>query len=1706
MAEDNIYKSYRYSIHRIADAGGVGHLAVKVLNDDFPAPRDIDLLQNEHDVLLGMEVEGVRKVIRRGKYNNRHALFLEYRVGTTLLEAFEGRPAPIVDFLPIAIGFTESISEIHRHQIIHRDISPANVIVDPEAKTATVIDFGLATRFKLKEYHLGNPECLEGTLQYSSPEQTGRMNRAVDYRSDLYSLGVTFYQVLTGQLPFLQTDSMELVHAHLAIAPTPCHLLESHIPPVLGRIVDKLMAKNAEDRYQSASGLVYDLRHCQDYLERGQPIAEFRLGEHDFPSAFILPQQLYGRTGEIERLLEAFRVAASGVLQVMWVAGYSGTGKSALVREVHRPITRSRGYYIEGKFDQYQRAVPYSALLRAFIQLVELMLTEGDKTLRGLRNSLLEALGQEGRVITDVIPQLVHVIGVQPEVPALPGTEARNRFNYLMQKFVRAVAHPNRPLVLFIDDLQWADSASLHLIKLLATDPESGYLLLIGAYRDNEVDAVHPFMLAAREIEASGTACQTIPVTNLSDDDVTALLADALRVETEDDALISLSRLVMKKTAGNAFFVNQFLQSLYEEQLLHHNPSSRSWTWDIAAIKSRNITDNVVNLLTKRISKQSESTQHLLQCAACIGNSFTQYSLSVVGGCTVEQVPSVLSQALEEGMVVFAGDGNLRFSHDRIQQAVYSMIPAEDRNTTHYFIGRMLLEHLAPDEFDRYLFDVVNQLNYGIKRMSAPDERQRLAELNLQAGDRARHNAAFQTSFDYLATGISLLDATKWENQYTLTLSLHREAVEVAYLCGDFAAMNRLYAEILTNGKNILDKVKAYEVQILALKAENRLMDSITVGLEVLGQLGEKFPRRPHYGHTMWSFTNIAIRLRGRSIEELAALPEMTKLDKIAAQRIITDISNSAYWAYPALLPLLVFRSVSLSLDHGITAVSAFAFGSYGVMLCGVAEAMKLGYKYGMLAQLIVDKLDAKEWKVHICTLRYSLINFWCEHVRETLPYLQKSFQVGMETGSIEYACINTNAYCINSYLAGKPLKRLEEEARSYSESFRRLKQETNFNYNEVYRQAMLNFLGEANDPLTLTGEAYNEGEMLEQNRVRNDQTGTFFIHFHKLILGYHFGDHDMARLHGKQARTLFDAILAKFEIPTVLFYEALNCLVIAETASGIDRVNCLVRARTNEWRLRKFARSAPGNSAHKAWLIRAERYRVARRMPAAREAYETAIALALTHEYLQEAGLAYERTGLFYAGLGKEDLANHYMKRAYSMYEEWGGEAKLTWLRSTYPRYLVGMDQHQLQERHPATPEKAGSQHQATDLDLETLVKASTTISGQMDLSNLLTVMMRIVVENAGADRGVLLLADPGGELLMEAEMDIKTGHTSSVLQHERMVDQLGVSRAVVQYVQRTNEFLLLPDAQQDKRFGKGEYFRASGVKSLLCLPIRNQGKFLGVLYLENRVISGAFTHSRSRLLSLLAGQIAVSIDNAILYREMGQKVTARTAELAMEKAKSDELLRNILPEETARELKMYGKTTPRRFDRVTVLFTDFAGFTSIADQLSPEVLVTDLDTCFRAFDEIVQRHGLEKIKTIGDSYMCVGGLPVPTADHAHQCIQAALAMRDWMVTFNGERGLPGHPRYNIRIGLHSGPVIAGVVGSRKFAYDVWGDTVNTASRMESSGQVGKINISGPTCQQLGVDYECVYRGKITAKNKGEIDMYFVERATVPQPATPTH
>ncbi|MFB2968320.1 AAA family ATPase [Aerosakkonema sp. BLCC-F183] len=1469
-------------------------VAIKFLKNPYPNFSELVQFRNQYTLAKNLNSPRIIKTYSLETYQNGYALVMEDFGGVSLSNYFQTRqklPLQLLaEFLSLALVLCDALDLLYRERVIHKDIKPSNILINPQTKEVKLIDFSIASLLPRETQTLVNPNVLEGTLAYISPEQTGRMNRGIDYRTDFYSLGVTFYELLTGELPFSSNDAMELVHSHLAKTAPLVNEINSDIPSVLSKIVSKLMAKNAEDRYQSALGLKFDLEKCLTQLRETGEIGDFEIAQQDRCDRFIIPDKLYGRKTEVQTLLEAFDRVSQGATEMMLVAGFSGIGKTAVINEVHKPIVRERGYFIKGKYDQFQRNIPFSAFVQSFRNLMGQLLSESDNQINSWKIKILEVIGENGQVLIDVIPELENIIGKQPPATELSGSAAQNRFNLLFQKFVQVFASQEHPLVMFLDDLQWADSASLNLLQLLMQDTE--HLLILGAYRDNEISPVHLFILTVNEIVKTGATVNTITLSPLSEANINQLVADTLNCESS--LAEPLTKLVYQKTKGNPFFATQFLKALHDDQLISFNWEIWHWQCDIAQVKALAITDDVVEFMALQLQKLPLETQDMLKLAACIGAQFDLNTLVIVSEKSAIMTATALWKALQEGLVIpitkiykfftqaeskevfqAAANPTYRFLHDRVQQAAYSLIPDTLKQPTHLKIGQQLLNATPLAARDEKLLEIVNQLNQGAESISSLVDRNELAALNLAAAQKVKSSTAYRAAMEYLTKGIQLLPSDGWQQNYNLTLGLYELAAEVSCLSGNFQQMEHFVDVVFRQAQQLLDKVKVYEVKILAYVAQSQQLEAIKTALSVLELLGVTFPKEPTEIDITQSLQATQAMLADKELETLLELPEMVDPKALAALRILASMAAGVYVAFPILLPLVVFKQVQLSVQYGNAAASASAYAWYALILCGVMGEIEAGNQAGELALALLLRFKSKEFKASTINMVYSFVKPWKYHIQTSLKPLVEGYHSGLENGALEYAGYCIWNYCYLSFFSGKELLGLQQEMMAYSQALGQLKQVAH-NYVRIFYQSVLNLLGQGEYPWQIQGIIYDEQIILSQQKV-DDLYELAVLYVSKLILSYLFQVWQEAKNLADSTKQYLAAAPGAFKIPVFHFYDSLTQLALWSDMPELEQEQLQQRVAENQAKLHNWAASAPTNHLHKWLLVEAEKSRVLGQKLEAIELYDKAIAGAKENDYIQEQALANELAAKFYLDWGKENFAALYMQEAYYCYTRWGAKAKVADLEKRYPQLIAPILQqsrsvvstHETIFTLGTVTSSSSSSSVSDTLDLTAIIKASQTISGEIELEKLLSSLLAIAIENAGADKCVLMLLQDNHLLIQGAITQITQ---PIVLQSLPIADSQDIPHKLIYKVKHSQQTVVLLDATADPTLANDPYIIRQQPKSILCNPILHQGKLVGILYLENTLTKGAFTSDRVEILNLLCTQAAISLENARLYQKSQQ------------------------------------------------------------------------------------------------------------------------------------------------------------------------------------------------------------------------------------------
>ncbi|WP_198648556.1 AAA family ATPase [Cyanothece sp. BG0011] len=1504
LIREKVYESSHSLIYRGIREIDQQPVILKILQESYPDPITLSQFKQEYKILSQLNSPRIIKSYGIDKYQNTLVIVLEDFGGIALDSLLKENTLTLDCFLKIAIKIVEGLEVVHHYNIIHKDINPTNIIIHPQTQEIKLIDFGISTQLALETTQEFNPNLIEGTLAYMSPEQTGRMNRKIDYHTDFYSLGVTFYEMLTKQLPFITEDPLELIHFHIAKKPVYPHEININIPPIISHIVMKLLAKTPEERYQSATGIKADLQECLHQLQEQNQIKPFSLGKYDVSDKFQIPQKLYGRDKEIQTLINTFDTVTKGHNAMILVSGYAGIGKSVLIREIYPSVTQKKGYFISGKFEQFQRNIPYAAIIQACQELVNQLLTESDQKISQWREKLLMALGVNGQVIIDVIPEIEQIIGPQPTVIPLEPKAAQNRFNLVFQNFLKVFTKQQHPLVIFLDDLQWSDTASLQLIQSLITTLDDQSLLIIGAYRDNEVDLAHPLKLTLNDIHNQGVITEDILLNNLKIFEIEVLIKDAINLE--DISRKKLAKLVKKKTNGNPFFVKEFLSSLYQNKILAFDYFKKQWDYNETEIEALQITDNVVDLMANNIKNTPKEIQEILKIAACIGSKFDLFTLGIVSNNSQIKTANNLLQALEKGFILplnnqyklinnYQDDQEIppslkisyKFSHDRVQQAAYSLLSKERQEKIHLTIGNILLNNTAKSKQEEKIFDIVNQINIGYQLIDDTLEYEQLARLNLIAGKKAKTSAAYEVALNYLQFAISLLEKDKlWTTQYQFSLELHLEAAESAYLTGQFDIMEVLIITIVKYSPFLLDKVKAYEIKIKAYTSQNKLLEAIDLSLSTLDLLEIKIPKNPTSLEVEKSLQETKYLLQDKVIQDLVNLPLITDSKAIASLRILISMSMAAFLASPRLFTLIVTQQIKLCLSYGNSPEACVSYAFYGELLCQISKDFDAGYEFGKLALSLLSKLQAKQLEPQTSFIVILSIRHWKEPIKELLHPLRLGYEKGLETGNIEYAMWNAQLYCNYLFATGKELNDVSNELIKYIEAAKKMQSKNSLYFLAMNYQLVLNLQNECEFSCRLVGEAFNEDQMLPLYKKANYNLALFHIYTHKTTICYLLGELENALDYALEGEKYIGEMLTAGS-PKFLFYYCLTHLAIYDRKSDEEQQNIIKKVTHHQKNMKLLSSHNPQHYLGKFYLIEAELSRVLSEEKNAREYYDQAIKAFEKSDYSHEQAIAYELAAKFYLQKEHTHLAYYYLQNAHYYYNVWGAISKVKNLEEIYP-YLLSKDNISPNKINTKVTDKRF----AKELDLNSILKASQVISGEIILKNLLEKLMRTIIENAGAQRGFLLLEN-NNNWLIEAEGNIDDENLTILqsipIHHSEETSQdIKLSIPIINYVAHTQESIVLNDATQEGKFTQTTYIINNQPKSILCTPIINQGKLNGIIYLENNLTTDAFTPQRVEIVKILSSSAAISIENSRLYEQLEdysktleKKVQLRTQEL---------------------------------------------------------------------------------------------------------------------------------------------------------------------------------------------------------------------------------
>lgn len=1457
-------------------------ILAKVLADEYPSLTDIARLRHEHAVESELDLEGVVTPLGLEAHGHGVVLVLQDPGGVTLSSLLGPGPLELALALRIAASLATTLAAVHARHVIHKDVNPANILVDVQTGRTHLFGFGIAARLSSETAQITSAGALEGTLAYLSPEQTGRMNRIVDRRSDLYSLGAVLYELLTGTPPFPGTDAMELLYSHLVRRPEPPQERVSALPRVVSDLAMRLLEKNAEDRYQHAGAVAQDLRECLARLDPAGALPPFVLGQGDrqHDGELDIPQRLYGREPELDALRSAWQRVNAGAAELLLVRGYSGIGKSVLVHEIHKDLTGARGHFIAGKFDQLGRAVPYAALAAAFRELVHLRLTEHEHELEQFRTTLLAAVGDSGHALTELVPDLERIIGPQPQLPELGGAASRSRLARVFAQLVQVCTGDGRPLVLFLDDLQWADLASLELLEALFKVGENRHLLVIGAYRSNEVDALHPLTATLSEIEASAQV-NVIELGPLGRGDVLRFIADALGMEVESVA--SLAGLVHERTEGNPFFLIQLLVALHKDGLLRYDEQAQTYRWDLARVRATAASDNVVQFMGERIQRLSAPACRALELAACVGYRFDLATMAIIAETTPRAIASDLWEALVQRVILPVDteyrllqsgtdaqsaelEVSFRFQHDRVQQAAYARMDEPRRAALHLKIGRLMLLNraaLGDGHEDDPSFELVAHLNVGRALITDPNERSTLARLNLAAGTKARAATAYEAAYRYFAVGISQLDEDSFDRAYPLAFALYLGDAEAAMLAGAPEDAEASIDILLPRARTPLERAEVLDLCAVMLAAQGRSADAVVAGLEGLRLLGFEVPdteagQREAYERSLAAVAEHMFGSAGRSIDELASGADMNAPDKRAAMKLARHTALSAFGSANNLGYWLTALAAELSLVHGSSDQSSSAYSLLGAVVASTTTHFAQAHELVKLGLAVHERRGGDMHEACMLGFYFTTVSHYAMHWRSLLPYLERARVAGVESGDLLFHSYTCSHKAIARSILGDPLDEVREEVERMLALMHKHKLASAAATQTVVRQTIACLEGRTSSPTSLGDELCDEAELVATIEGARMSFALYWYRTSKGTLLYLAGDHE-------GALEQLEPVMAMAGIaftPEARFFTALAILG-SETLER--RASLLARCQQD---LTTWAEACPANYRHRQLLVEAEVARRSGSAELAMDRYDQAISAAHEHEWPRDLALANELAAKFYLARGRTRIARAYMTDASYAYGRWGAVARVRQLAEQFSGLVP------IEAQRPRS--RAHADEAVDEVDMIAFARSLQLIAREVLLDNVVDRMMRIVLQSAGAQRGVLIL-EREGALVVYARVTADSSRVMLAL-GVPLEDSDDLPASVVRYVARLMESVVLDDAMQDERFAGDPYIVRARPRSIACLAMTHQGRGRGVLYLENNASTAAFTTGRVELLGLLSAQAVISIDNADLYA----RVQAVTDELS--------------------------------------------------------------------------------------------------------------------------------------------------------------------------------------------------------------------------------
>jgi PAS domain S-box-containing protein len=1421
-----------------------------------PRLAGVKRLEHEFERAADLDSAWALRPIALTRHDGQVALLLTDPGGLTL-DRSVGAPMDLGEFLSVAIGISGALREVHARGLIHKDLKPSNVLVD-EGGNVHLTGFGIATRALRERQAPIAPEVIDGTFQYMAPEQTGRTNRLIDQRSDLYSLGITLYEMLLGALPFAADEPLELIHSHIARLPPPPSIRADGVPPAIEAIILKLLAKNAEDRYQTAAGVEHDLKRFRTLWRINRDVGLFPLAERDRPDSLTVPQKLIGRESEVSLLTGVFeQVSKNGKFDLVTISGPAGVGKSAVIDELQPLVHAARGLFAAGKFDPQKRDIPYSTVANAFRGLLRHILSREEEELSSWREALLLAVGSSGRLLADLMPEISLILGKLAPPPLLAAKDEKARFQLIFRKFIGAFARPGRPLVLALDDLQWMDPASMDLLDQIAAEDETPNLLLVCGHRtsshgepDEKLAQMHNRIRAARG------GLREIILAPLTQDNVARYVADSLQEDLKNVG--SLAEVVFQKTQGNPLLVSQFLTSLSADATLYFERKSGRWTWNLEDVRAKAITDNVGDLMSAELDDFDSGQISILTKFSCLGLACSDEALSRVLGLEITNLGEVLRPFVKADLVHRLEHG-YAFANSGVREAAYARLPAHQRPEAHLALGRLLARGLDQEKLEEGAFEVVNQFNRSVPLVVEKTERRWLADLNLVAGKRAKASTAYEAALAYFDVGISLLAADCWSTNYRCRFDLELNRAECKFILGDYATAEDAYVQLAARSQDVTDLAKVISGQMILLTYVGRSSEAIDIALDCLARLGVHLTRTPAASDVKHEYYEFEQRMVGRDFEDLIGMDRMTDPHWLEVIGLLEELQGPVALLDPDLLDLVLLRMTNITLDHGCTPEACHAFANLGARVLGWRfGSFQDGHRLARLAIGMIEDRGLDRYASRVYAIVSGVVSPWNQPLRDSYLIARRAIDLPKERGGIGYSGYAWVCGLTALLGSGERLSVVKRLSNTAMESAQRSKFQLVIELIAAQQKMIAALQGEKNCT-GVTGfsdegyEAYLESgptlvHAFTRYYIRKLQ---FLVYAGRASEGVGI----LEKLGGGPDKSPILLQSPVFEVVEFCFFAALARAEHLSVTPAVDRELHFEALKNAGAQLTNWSQRCPWNIADRAELVAAEIARLEGRELDAECLYERAVRLARDQGFVQNEALANELAARFYRDRGLETSALAYLRNARECYELWGADAKVQQLDATYPLIAsnVGFDVGVSRLQH---------------FDLQALIGMYQAVSQEIVLSSLIERLMVLVVEHAGAVRGLLLLSRDG-EMRIVAEA-MSRSEAVRLNYREFGAMDVEVPLSMLNHAARTLQPAILDDACDANPYGADPYFSETRSRSVLCLPLVKQKRLVGVLYLENGLASHIFTPDRISLLQLLASQAAISIENAELFRDV--------------------------------------------------------------------------------------------------------------------------------------------------------------------------------------------------------------------------------------------